>query len=69
MNSSPENKTSLKNPICFFTASEDALLLEIMKNRPFTSWKYVAEKIPERSEKQCRDRWLNYLAPWIKKGD
>jgi hypothetical protein len=66
-NSSPKTKIPFRNPRHFFTASEDALLLEIMQSQPFTSWEDVAEKITGRSQKQCRDRWLNYLAPWIKK--
>jgi myb proto-oncogene protein len=64
-----KTKTSFRNPKHFFTTSEDILLLEIMQNQSFISWEDVAEKIPERSQKQCRDRWLNYLAPWIKKED
>jgi hypothetical protein len=69
VDSPQKTKTSFRNPKHFFTASEDSLLLDIMQNQPFISWEDVAGKIHERSQKQCRDRWLNYLAPWIKKGD
>jgi hypothetical protein len=52
----------------FFSPSEDALLSDVMQSEHFLSWDEVSERIPGRSPKQCRDRWLNYLAPWIKKG-
>lgn len=33
------------------------------------NWTSVAEKLPNRSGKQCRERWHNHLNPGIKKGD
>jgi hypothetical protein len=32
-------------------------------------WSMVAEKLPGRIGKQCRERWFNHLDPGIKKGD
>jgi hypothetical protein len=32
-------------------------------------WSMVAEKLPGRIGKQCRERWFNHLDPCIKKGD
>ena len=31
-------------------------------------WTNVADWLPGRIEKQCRERWHNHLNPWIKKG-
>lgn len=45
---------------------EDKLLQKVMESH-FHGWKYVAEKIPYRTSKQCRDRWNNYVSPAINK--
>jgi hypothetical protein len=50
-----------------FTTLEDNLLSKIMENQSFSNWKMVAQNIPGRSARQCRARWLHYLAPWINK--
>ena len=39
-----------------------------MHGQPFTTWIAVAEQIPGRSARQCRDRWANYLSPNNKNG-
>lgn len=47
---------------------EDNLLLKIMIEQQFTTWIAVAEQIPGRTARQCRDRWTNYLSPQNKNG-
>lgn len=32
-------------------------------------WNHIADKIPNRNGKQCRERWCNHLRPDLKKGD
>ena len=32
-------------------------------------WSSIAEKLPGRIGKQCRERWFNHLDPLIRKGD
>lgn len=49
-----------------FTAEEDEKLTEIMNRKNFVSWETVSKEIPGRNARQCRDRWLNYLAPSIR---
>lgn len=54
----------------FWTADEDALLLE--KRAEFTdeniNWRLVASNLPGRSGKQCRERFVNCLDPTLKRG-
>ncbi|OHT03644.1 hypothetical protein TRFO_28895 [Tritrichomonas foetus] len=50
-----------------FTNDEDALLISLMSaSSPFKSWEKVASMIPNRTARQCRDRWFNYLSPSIR---
>ena len=51
-----------------FSAQEDAILTNIMYHEPFQTWIHVAEKLPGRTARQCRDRWVNYLSPSNKNG-
>lgn len=49
---------------------EDFLLLVAVHKRGPGDWAKVAEKVPCRTDAQCRERWLSYLAegsdwsPW-----
>jgi hypothetical protein len=58
-----------KNDRHFFTEEEDNLLAQIMKGPKPGTWEFVAKFFSGRLPRQCRDRWLNYLAPWIKHGE
>ena len=51
-----------------FSPQEDALLTKIMYQQPFETWIAVAEHLPGRTARQCRDRWVNYLSPSNKNG-
>jgi myb proto-oncogene protein len=57
------------------SSQDDNKLLDILKTNvegdPFKcKWPEVADHLGSgRTGKQCRDRWLNYLRPGIKKGD
>ncbi|OHT02711.1 Myb-like DNA-binding domain containing protein [Tritrichomonas foetus] len=46
-----------------FTRDEDEKLFQIMTSGEFVNWEYVAQQIPGRTIRQCRDRWINYLSP------
>jgi hypothetical protein len=48
-----------------FSADEDRLLAGLVASEGMVNWFEIAQRIPGRSSRQCRDRWTNYLAPEI----
>lgn len=44
-----------------FSADEDKLLDELVKNKRNRSWKEIAANFPGRTAAQCRDRYNQYL--------
>jgi hypothetical protein len=53
-----------------WTKEEDALLLNIVQSmRVPMKWSIVAQSLPERTGKQCRERYVNHLNPRLKVSD
>lgn len=53
-----------------WTKEEDALLLSIVKNMQMPmKWSIVAQSLPDRTGKQCRERYVNHLNPRLKATD
>ena len=52
-----------------WTHEEDELLKALVNESGTKSWIKVGSKFPDRSGKQCRERWYNHLDPAVKKGD
>lgn len=50
-----------------WTADEDALLRRLAGAAP-ENWNVISTRLPGRTGKQCRERWLNHLRPDIRKG-
>ena len=50
-----------------FTEEEDKIIIACMNEGGLT-WMQIAERIPGRIGKQCRERWTNHLDPNLKKG-
>lgn len=46
-----------------FSDDEDRFLAELVMSRTCSNWFEVAQKLPGRTPRQCRDRWNNYLCP------
>jgi hypothetical protein len=46
-----------------FTAEEDAILSHLLNVVCLPDWEFIASKMPGRTLRQCRERWLNYLNP------
>lgn len=49
-----------------FSIDEDNLLRRLVEEHGTTNWRFIADNMPGRSARQCRDRWKNYLMPGIK---
>lgn len=56
-----------KNGPKAWTKEEDALLLNIVQSmRMPMKWSIVAQSLPDRTGKQCRERYVNHLNPRLK---
>jgi hypothetical protein len=51
-----------------FHPAEDALLMQVLSAERFQNWECVAEQLPGRTARQCRERWANYLCPQVRTG-
>lgn len=51
----------------FFTKEEDAKLKRVVEDLGEDNWEQVAERMGNRTVRQCRDRWNNYLIPGLTK--
>ena len=56
-------KKTQKHSRHLFTPEEDEMLREAVKSDGCSKWEKIAHKIPNKTARQCRDRWVNYLAP------
>ncbi|KAJ7945857.1 Myb family transcription factor [Quillaja saponaria] len=50
-----------------WTTEEDRLLIELVEQYGIRKWSNIAQMLPGRIGKQCRERWHNHLRPDIKK--
>ncbi|KAE9602629.1 putative transcription factor MYB-HB-like family [Lupinus albus] len=50
-----------------WTENEDRLLIQLVEQYGVRKWAHVAQSLPSRIGKQCRERWHNHLRPDIKK--
>lgn len=46
---------------------EDNLLIDLVTKYGAKKWSHIANFVPGRKGKQCRERWLNHLDPTLKK--
>ena len=51
-----------------WTPQEDAIVVRMVREHGPGNWSAVAEHVPGRVGKQCRERWHNHLDPDVKKG-
>jgi hypothetical protein len=56
------------HPKLKFTEAEDQRLTRIVGELGHDDWDMVAQHLPGRNARQCRDRWLNYLSPDVTNG-
>jgi len=50
-----------------FSAEEDSMILDFVSKNGPRSWPRITQIIPQRSSKQCRERWFNHLDPNVSK--
>ncbi|KAG2380863.1 hypothetical protein LR48_Vigan11g121000 [Vigna angularis] len=50
-----------------WTKEEDDKIIELVSIHGPTKWSLIAQSLPGRIGKQCRERWCNHLSPDIKK--
>jgi hypothetical protein len=62
-----EGKMKKENNKSKWTQEEDELLAELMNTNEQKKWKEIAVHLPDKTAKQCRERWHNNLNPLIKK--
>ncbi|OHT05994.1 Myb-like DNA-binding domain containing protein [Tritrichomonas foetus] len=48
-----------------FTIEDDEKLRDLVKKFGDSNWLVVADHMPGRNSRQCRERWLNYLSPTL----
>lgn len=47
-----------------FTADEDKIIVDLVAANGEKSWKLISSKLANRTSRQCRERWRNYLSPF-----
>ncbi|GMJ06690.1 myb domain protein 98 [Hibiscus trionum] len=50
-----------------WSMEEDRVLVELVEQYGVRKWSHIAQMLPGRIGKQCRERWHNHLRPDIKK--
>ncbi|KAJ4899919.1 Transcription factor MYB98 [Raphanus sativus] len=50
-----------------WTSKEDRILIQLVEKYGLRKWSHIAQVLPGRIGKQCRERWYNHLRPDIKK--
>lgn len=65
----PDEKSGEKIIKGSWTQEEDDILRDLVLKYGPKRWSFIAEHLPHRVGKQCRERWLNHLDPSINKGE
>jgi hypothetical protein len=52
-----------------WTFEEDAMIVKWVEEHGPKEWAVLAELLPGRISKQCRERWHNHLSPTVRKSD
>ena len=48
-----------------FTKEEDSIIIKMVEKRGIHCWQKIANKLNNRTARQCRERWKHYLKPGI----
>lgn len=58
-------QTKKAHPKFKFGADEDLQLKELVRKYGENNWTQIAQNMPNRNARQCKERWCNYLSPNI----
>lgn len=58
-----KSKRQSFKPHSKFSEEDDSRLRELVQEYGENSWIQIANLMPGRNSRQCRERWLNYLSP------
>jgi hypothetical protein len=53
----------LCQPKCRFSSSDDSILRRIVENAGTENWERVASLMDNKTPRQCKERWTNYIDP------
>jgi hypothetical protein len=56
-----------RKPRRLFTSDEDAKLVALVEQLGCDSWSEIARRLPGRSSRQCKERYLTYLGPNVRR--
>lgn len=56
-----------RKPRRLFTSEEDRRLIQLVEQYGANSWALIADRIPGRTSRQCKERYFTYLCPDVKK--
>jgi hypothetical protein len=59
--------TSGVKPHTKFTHQEDETLRDLVEELGAVDWTRISQRMEGRNPRQCKERWVNYLAPTLKK--
>jgi hypothetical protein len=62
----PESLAPNGKPHAKFTAEEDETLRALVEEFGPVDWMRIAQRMNGRNPRQCKERWLNYLAPTLR---
>ena len=58
-------QTKKAHPKFKFGADEDIQLKDLVLKYGENNWTQIAQNMPNRNARQCKERWCNYLSPNI----
>ena len=59
--------TCRPHPKIKFSKEEDERLRQVINHYGVQDWDVISHQMPGRNQRQCRERWFNYLSPTVNK--
>ena len=68
-NSNQSKHSTIRKAKKKFTPEEDQMLTHLVLKNSENSWEEIADQMPGRNARQCKDRWQRYLSPDVNKSE